>query len=604
MKIASALLNAGISLSVNSWSNWRAKQVIRQRMRRYPLQAAGRVVVYTAIHGGKDALREARSFPGVDYVCFSDDASLRPRTWKMVVARNGSDDPRMRAKVYKILPHRYFPDHEYSIWVDGTHVPVVDPRYLVLRYLGTNDIALFRHPLRHCLYDEMQACLTQNKGGPQDIRRQRDRYLAEGYPSNNGLATCTVILRRHHSPHVIPAMEEWWEEITRYSARDQLSFNYVTHRRGLAYSVIPGHVYNNHYFRFAPHGKPDSSALSVGWILNGGRETASARIMGDNVNEYLVSCGVFSKILFRPESRITSRLQLARSQIDKLLNHNINVLVIVKLDEGRNLNYLFTQCRRHGIKVVYAVCDLPSSRMLSAADAVIATSEEFRMIVPRKYLHKLHVVFDGYEHEPSLKKCHQDGRTLKLCLVTNHVWDGVPCIPELPKGVSLKIIGPGPEILSTSFRRSRVFRDSPFDFEYVPWREDTVMEEVLDCDAGIIPWPDIGTAERLKSANRLVLFMSLGMPVIASPVPSYLKIVRSGENGYIAAQPREWLESIESLRDDPAGRRTMGETARNEIVDRYSKDQQGRVYLQILKKILEGEGTAAGRQMAIRELVR
>jgi len=36
-------------------------------------------------------------------------------------------------KIYKILPHRYFPEYEFSLWVDGTHTPDIDVRYLIGR---------------------------------------------------------------------------------------------------------------------------------------------------------------------------------------------------------------------------------------------------------------------------------------------------------------------------------------------------------------------------------------------------------------------------------------------------------------------------------------
>jgi hypothetical protein len=335
----------------------------------------------------------------------------------------------------------------------------------------------------------------------------------------------------------------------------------------------------------------------VGWILNGGRETASSRIIGDNVHEYLVAQGVGSKILFRPESRITSRLNLARDEIDAMLNHNINLLVIVKLDRGPNLDYLLARCKKAGIQVAYAVCDLPSSPMLSKADAIIATSDEFRRLIPRRHQAKLHIVFDGYEHDGSRRKEHHDQRQLMLCLVSNQVWDKVPCIPELPDGVSLKIIGPGPKILRSSFPGSRLFRDSRFAFEYVAWDAATVVEEILECDAGILPWPRIGKAERIKSSNRLVLFQSLGMPVIASPVPSYMSLVRQGQNGFMARTASEWLEFIRLLRDDPERRRSMGETARADVVDRYSKVKQGELYLSVFTKILAGS-TGSGRGKA------
>jgi len=62
----------------------------------------------------------------------------------------------------------------------------------------------------------------------------------------------------------------------------------------------------------------------------------------------------------------------------------------------------------------------------------------------------------------------------------------------------------------------------------------------LDCDVGIIPWPEVGPAQKVKSINRLVTFMAFGIPVIASPIPSYLEIVKNGENGYMAETSEEW----------------------------------------------------------------
>lgn len=579
-------LSGGISLGFQQWSNWKARRILDARIRVSPLDRIGRLAVYTAIFGRKDSLQEVRTFPGVDFFCFTDDPTLNSRSWRIVLAQPSSADPRMAAKIYKILPHRYFPEYDYSLWVDGTHTPAIDLRYLVWKFLETSDLALFRHPRRSCIYDEMDACLTYNKGNADQICRQREKYLKENYPPHNGLAACTVILRRHGIEAVAKAMESWWEEINRYSARDQLSFNYVAHRHQLKYALIPGDVYHNHFFTFMQHRRPDLETLRVGWILNGSRETPSSRIMGENVHDHLVAHGVASTILFRPDVRYASSLNLSRAQIDAMLNHNVNLIVIVKLGRGPNLDYLLARCRKTGIQVVYALCDLPSSLMLSKADAIIANSDEFRNIIPRQHHSKLHILFDGYEHDPALHKQHHDSRRLRLCLVTSWVWDKVPCISELPDGVSLKIIGPGPDVLETSFRKSHVFRDSGFAFDYVPWDAATVVPEILECDVGILPWSQIGETQRVKSSNRLIMLHSLGMPVIASPVPSYLNLVRQGENGFIARTQSEWLEFIRFLRDNPEKRRHIGEAARAAVIDLYSKETQSEQYLSVFKEVL------------------
>jgi hypothetical protein len=83
------------------------------------------------------------------------------------------------------------------------------------------------------------------------MARQMERYRKESYPKNNGLCACTILLRRHNSPDIIEAMENWWQEISNGSFRDQLSFNYIAHKCGLEYGIIPGHVYKSRkYFSY------------------------------------------------------------------------------------------------------------------------------------------------------------------------------------------------------------------------------------------------------------------------------------------------------------------------------------------------------------------
>ncbi|MGA2775011.1 MAG: glycosyltransferase domain-containing protein [Candidatus Omnitrophota bacterium] len=586
IKIFVFLLKCIIYL-LNTISNWRSKVIIRQRTGALLINPIVKVVVYTAIFGDKDRLREVRKFPGIDYICFTDDETLTSKTWKIEKIKGTHRDPRMNAKIYKILPHHFFQNYEYSLWVDGTHTPIVDIRFLIHKFLNKEDIAVFSHPRRRCVYEEMEVCIRYNKDDAEVIRKQEEKLRSENYPENNGLATCTVILRKHNVPKVREAMEDWWREINRYSIRDQLSFNYIAYRNNLNYAVIlPGDVYNNHFFEYIEHLRPDRLTLSIGWILNGTIETASSRIMGYNIHEYLVAKNISSRILYRPESRIISNLNLPKEQIDDILNTNINILILVKIDSGENLDYIIRRCKKRNIKVVYSVCDLPSKKMSKKADAIIATSNYYSKIIPRKYHNKLYIAFDGYEQPQELYKIHNNERKIKLCFVSNQVWDEFPYITELPKDVCLKIIGPNKEILTSSFKNSLVFKKSKFDFEYVTWDLKTVYEEILACDVGIIPWPKMGIAQRIKSFNRLVMFMALGMPVITSPIPSYLGIIRHKENGFIAKTPDEWMDYIIFLRDNPEKREEIGRKAREDVVNKYSKEKQGVLYLEIFKKIL------------------
>ena len=48
-------------------------------------------------------------------------------------------------KKFKVLPHRYLKDYEYSIFIDGNMYVVGDVNDLVERYLNDSNIGFFDH---------------------------------------------------------------------------------------------------------------------------------------------------------------------------------------------------------------------------------------------------------------------------------------------------------------------------------------------------------------------------------------------------------------------------------------------------------------------------
>lgn len=99
-------------------------------------------------------------------------------------------------------------------------------------------IGVFRHPDRRCIYVEAARCISMSKDDPALIIRQMERYRREGYPPDNGLAECNVIVRHHSDALVQKVMSDWWREIRKGSRRDQLSFNYVIWKNAFKYHEL------------------------------------------------------------------------------------------------------------------------------------------------------------------------------------------------------------------------------------------------------------------------------------------------------------------------------------------------------------------------------
>ena len=214
-----------------------------------------KIAIYTSIFGKYDVLHENQfQMKGVDYLCFTDE-KLQSNTWNIIPSISIYEDPNRNAKKYKILPHRYLKEYDYSIWIDGNILVISDIRDLVKK----SNYQVFDHNKtildpRDCIYQEYNAIMQLGqqsgnyKDNPQVMRKQVSRYLEEGYPQNNGLATNPILLRKHNDLDIMKTMEDWWVEIKYGSRRDQLSFNYVAWKNNFKFNYLEGDSRKNEYF--------------------------------------------------------------------------------------------------------------------------------------------------------------------------------------------------------------------------------------------------------------------------------------------------------------------------------------------------------------------
>ena len=200
-----------------------------------------KIVVYTSIFGGYDELH---------------DSDIKSDMWDIVKCTPIYSDSNRNAKKYKVLPHRYLSEYDYSIWIDGNILIINDIRNLV----NNHKYQVFDHNQtvldpRNCVYKEYDAIMQlgkQNGGNYKDnpklMYNQINGYLKDGYPKNNGLATNPIILRNHNDIEVSTLMEAWWLEIKYGSRRDQLSFDYIAWKHNFKYTFLNGDSRRNAYF--------------------------------------------------------------------------------------------------------------------------------------------------------------------------------------------------------------------------------------------------------------------------------------------------------------------------------------------------------------------
>ncbi|XP_039121680.1 uncharacterized protein LOC120258374 [Dioscorea cayenensis subsp. rotundata] len=213
------------------------------------------VVVASAIFGNYDIMQQPKGIGGfskrsVCFYMFVDeeteayikntsvlDNTMKVGLWRVVVVRNlPYADARRNGKIPKLLLHRIFPHARFSIWIDGKLKLVVDPYRILERFLWRENatFAISKHYKRFDVFEEAEANKAAGKYDNASIDYQLEFYRREGLthytedklPISSDVPEGCVILREH-----IPITNLftclWFNEVNRFTSRDQLSFSTV-----------------------------------------------------------------------------------------------------------------------------------------------------------------------------------------------------------------------------------------------------------------------------------------------------------------------------------------------------------------------------------------
>ncbi len=219
------------------------------------IKKSGKMAVYTAIFGENDCLNEIlEKNDDIDYYCFTDNPKLTSKTWSVIHCCGFYSTSRLTAKVFKILPHHVFVNYDYSIWIDGSYRIKSNLVELCnIFFKNKRNILFFSNPFRDCLYKEAKVCSALGLDDKEVIDRQIKKYVFNNYPANNGLIHGALIIRKHHNEIVNKVMDLWWNEVSNYSYRDQISFNYIAWEEGLNVGYIKGALSSSEDFEFTGH---------------------------------------------------------------------------------------------------------------------------------------------------------------------------------------------------------------------------------------------------------------------------------------------------------------------------------------------------------------
>lgn len=206
---------------------------------------------YTAIFSNYEELKTPAIIPdGWDFICFTDQP-LTSNVWKIIQVVSELQSQRAARQV-KLLPHVFLPEYEYTFWLDASFQININLELFWLRHFKS-PMTCPDHPLRNCVYREVQSCIVNKRGDEEQIRQQGEAYKKLNVPAFNGIITSGVLMRQK-TIGCMKMCDEWWEELCKYSARDQIAFAKISrgwkfHTFAWDYSSSKELKYIRHYHK-------------------------------------------------------------------------------------------------------------------------------------------------------------------------------------------------------------------------------------------------------------------------------------------------------------------------------------------------------------------
>lgn len=225
-----------------------------QSIAKTPSKKKLRLAVYTVLVGEKEALNNPLHYLGndaptdldIEFFCFTDNEALISSAWKIKRFNHPLVPPEKMSRLPKAQPDKFFPDYDYSLYIDNTVVfkrlpQEVDVKGAVFRG--------FRHPWRTNPLDEADIVVKSGLDAAEIVAGQIAFYDKRTPLSSVTVLTAgTVLLRQHHHPSVQKFGELWWEQILLFSKRDQISLDLCAQIAGCPVERFDGDKTNNDLF--------------------------------------------------------------------------------------------------------------------------------------------------------------------------------------------------------------------------------------------------------------------------------------------------------------------------------------------------------------------
>ncbi len=135
----------------------------------------------------------------------------------------------------------------------------------------------------------------------------------------------------------------------------------------------------------------------------------------------------------------------------------------------------------------------------------------------------------------------------------------------------------------------------PFESQ-IEWRDlvplQRLPDEIARFDINLAPLQLGNLFCEAKSELKFFEGALAGVCTVASPVGPYARAIQHGSNGFLAATPAQWEAVLLKLLDDPALRRSVAQTALNDILWPYGPQRRVQLMRRVLAEWMGGPAAA------------
>lgn len=216
-----------------------------------------RYAIYKCVFNNYDYLINERvALEEFDYFLFTNNKTLKVYPYRTIFVPATFSSGSLNNRKLKLIIPELLKNYDLSIYLDGNINVLKDLCYLTKKFLDSDaDIGLFSNPYTTCVEDEIISCLKSKKTNEISINLELQYYKSKQMVADTFMTDNAVIFRKKHNLNMNNSMSEWFDIVSKFTGRDQISLPFITKKYNINKIILgdsPRHI-NNKYFVVLPH---------------------------------------------------------------------------------------------------------------------------------------------------------------------------------------------------------------------------------------------------------------------------------------------------------------------------------------------------------------